>query len=322
MAAFPSITREEARVVGRAFREEVDVLVAIWARAEARLRELATDPELVALAQGGPENITAARQRQAVLMVQTRQAIEEMRAASAAWAREAIASQALAGSNAAVASAVEQGLTAVGVLGVANVPTIESLLEDILIDVDQAVDSANRTMRRHFRLTQQRLITEAEINLSLAISESRLENLDQRSKRLQRQFAKATAGGAFVEVAGRRFRLETYAELVGRTRLAEAASGAAFATTQDMGIDLVRVSDHGPTDPICNAFAGKVFSASGRDSRFPVLRQKPPFHPNCLHVLLPYVAELKTDDELRFAIARSRDEVGVGVSIGEFLAAA
>ena len=317
-----AITREEARVVGRAFDEEVDSLVAIWGRTEERLTALAADPELIALAQGGPQNITAARQRQAVLMGQVRQALGDLRASSTAWAQGALVDQALTGHNAALTSATEQGATVTGVLGVANVPVIESLFEEFSIDVDQAADSSNRTMRRHFRLTQQRLITEAEINLSLGISETRLENLDQRSKRLQRQFAQATGAGAFVEAGGKRFRLETYAELVARTRLAEAATEASFTTTQAMGIDTVRVSDHGSTDALCNRFAGKVFSVSGSDSRFPVLREKPPFHPNSLHVLLPFVAELKTDDELRFAIARSQDEVEVGVGIGDFLAAA
>lgn len=319
---FPPITREEARVVGRAFQEEVDSLGAIWVRTEARLRELAVDPDLLALAQGGPQNIAAARQRQAVLMGQVREALGDMRIASAAWAQESLAAQALVGHNAALLSATQQGFAVGGVLGVANVPVIESLFEDFMIDVDVAADSSNRTMRRHFRLTQQRLITEAEINQALAISETRLENLDQRTRRLQRQFAQATAAGAFVEAGGQRFRLETYSNLVAQTRLAEAASEASFTTIQAMGIDTVRVSDHGSTDAVCNAFAGKVFSTSGSDSRFPVLRDKPPFHPQCRHILLPFIPELKSDDELRFAIARSQDQVAVGVSMEEFLAAA
>ena len=53
-----------------------------------------------------------------------------------------------------------------------------------------------------------------------------------------------------------------------------------------VGSDVVQVSNHGTSTPICKQFEGKVFSLTGETSGLPVLSQRPGFHPNCKHVLV------------------------------------
>ena len=61
-------------------------------------------------------------------------------------------------------------------------------------------------------------------------------------------------------------------------------------TSLQYGNDLVQVSVHAMNEPpgdICYQYQGRVFSISGNDPNFPQLTDRPPFHPNCEHVLLP-----------------------------------
>ncbi len=98
---------------------------------------------------------------------------------------------------------------------------------------------------------------------------------------------------AFVDRLGRKWRLDTYAEMVARTTTREAASIATLNTCQEFDLDLVRITTHYPTCPICAPLQGKVYSISGKDNRYPMLtdERRPPIHPRCRHVLAPYVRD-------------------------------
>jgi len=313
---FPPINRTEAQIVGRVFEDEVRDLIDIWNTTEQRLIELGRDPIFFASLGSGASGAAAAQQRATELIREVRSALQSMTSATITWS-DALFVQAGAAATFTVESAATQGLTA-GALGAPNADSIRLILEDLLTDTEFAESSALRTMRRFYRNTQQTVLPEGVINANLAISEARMENVSQRSRRLANEFDKVVGQGKFVLVNGQRFQLTTYADLVGRTRLVEANTVGSLRTNVAMGNDLVRVSDHGKTDPNCDRFAGKVFSISGQSRRFPRLREVPPFHPRCKHILLPFVTEFKSPRELEFAEARSRDRVEAGVSIEEF----
>ena len=73
-----------------------------------------------------------------------------------------------------------------------------------------------------------------------------------------------------------------------RTTAAEARSEATVNTLVDRGVDLVTVSKHPHPNDVCSRFEGRVFSISGGHPRYTKLRERPPFHPNCRHVLREY----------------------------------
>jgi hypothetical protein len=87
--------------------------------------------------------------------------------------------------------------------------------------------------------------------------------------------------------------------MVARTTTREAASVAAINECKEFDVDLVQISTHYPTCEICAPLQGKVFSISGKDKRYPKLTDeyRPPFHPNCRHVLTPYVREFDDNAE-------------------------
>lgn len=95
---------------------------------------------------------------------------------------------------------------------------------------------------------------------------------------------------AFVDKGGRRWSLSAYARMVTRTTTREAASVGMKNRLIEHGKDLVMVSEHRKSCPICRPFQGKTYSLTGRSRNYPKLDPLPPFHPNCRHVMLPTTA--------------------------------
>lgn len=107
---------------------------------------------------------------------------------------------------------------------------------------------------------------------------------------------------AFIDTRGREHRLTSYAEMCARTVTREATNAGMSDTMQSLGEDLVQFSSHFGTCKTCAPYVGRVFSLTGRDSRYPRLSNVPGFdkgyqtiHPNCKHVLRPYIEEFDKD---------------------------
>lgn len=118
---------------------------------------------------------------------------------------------------------------------------------------------------------------------------------------------------AFVDKAGRKWSLHTYASMVLRTasRQAEVLS----VLTQDQEWDLYKISKHGTTCRLCAPFEGRVYSKSGTSHDFPPLaaafgKMDPGgpdtlenswlnIHPNCLHQLIRWTPMGRSDEEIQ-----------------------
>lgn len=96
-------------------------------------------------------------------------------------------------------------------------------------------------------------------------------------------------GEDFIEVNGRHFSLDYYAELVARTRLREAQTEATKNMCSEYDNDLVEFSAHNSPCALCAPFEGGVYSISGRHPVYPPLtdEETPPIHPNCEHSISP-----------------------------------
>lgn len=100
---------------------------------------------------------------------------------------------------------------------------------------------------------------------------------------------------------GRPMKLESYATMVARTTTAEATNKGTMQTMKDLGRDLVRMTSHFSSCPICVVYEGRVYSMSGRDPDYPALSEAfdgyGTIHPNCTHRLVPYIKEFDDDAE-------------------------
>lgn len=101
---------------------------------------------------------------------------------------------------------------------------------------------------------------------------------------------------------GRMISLDAYAQTVARSTTAEATNKATLNQLTELGYDLVKMTEHATSCPICLPLQGRVYSISGKDKRYPPLNvaHSGPYaniHPNCRHRLFPYIEALADDIE-------------------------
>lgn len=104
--------------------------------------------------------------------------------------------------------------------------------------------------------------------------------------------------------------LDTYANMVVRSTTREAGNQAMENQLSENGYDLVEMSTHYPTCEVCAPLQGRVYSISGKDKRFPALSIAfssgyHNVHPNCRHVIVPWIESLQTPEEVQAAIVKS-----------------
>ena len=169
---------------------------------------------------------------------------------------------------------------------------ISALSDQMALDMLEANETMLNNSTRLIRATQQRVLSETTINRALAEGLAGGESRRQISRTLEKQFAAQIEEGKLITAGGRNFQPGPYAELVTRTRTREAASWGTINTQADYGLDLVQVSTHESEVDVCTPYAGRIFSLGGNNPDFPMLDRRPPFHPNCKHVLMPVSASI------------------------------
>lgn len=104
---------------------------------------------------------------------------------------------------------------------------------------------------------------------------------------------------------GREIKLDSYASMVARTTTAEATNKASMQAVQDLGYDLVQITQHFSSCPICAVYEGRVYSISGKSKDYPPLSEAfrggySTIHVNCTHRAVPYFPQYdKNADELK-----------------------
>ncbi len=110
---------------------------------------------------------------------------------------------------------------------------------------------------------------------------------------------------------GTQMPVDKYAAMLARTTRAETENLSMIQQALREGIDLVECDEISPTCDTCAVYQGRIYSISGKDSRYPALYQTAfksgysIIHPNCRHSWFPYHAELYSDAEKREALDRS-----------------
>jgi hypothetical protein len=186
------------------------------------------------------------------------------------------------------------------------------LYEDALASIVTGLNAGKNAMYRLTRLTQQRLIDEFLIE-TLTAEGVEIGNLGYTVGNIYRELLNRLDEGQFVIIdtvyktgvkKGQPLTLHYkpgyYAEMVARTKFHEAQAQGALLTAMNYGTDLIQVSWHNTTTPICIPHEGMIYSISGTHPMFPPLMDTPPYHPNCLHLLYPTFEEgLRTQGTLQ-----------------------
>lgn len=92
---------------------------------------------------------------------------------------------------------------------------------------------------------------------------------------------------ALIDKSGRTWELETYAEMLIRTKAVEARNRGVVNRMAENNYDLVQVSDHG-ADDVCGEWEGEILSISGETPGYKTVAEAEAdglFHPNCRHAI-------------------------------------
>lgn len=102
--------------------------------------------------------------------------------------------------------------------------------------------------------------------------------------------------GALKDKGGKTWDLDTYAEMLFRTKAVEARNRGLINRVAENDYDLVQVSDHNANCDLCSPWEGKILSVSGATEGYDTVAEAEAdglFHPNCRHainVLIPSLA--------------------------------
>jgi len=192
------------------------------------------------------------------------------------------------------------------------------LTADAIADMTSALVQGNLRISRFTRKTQQSLIAESLVDRTVinAISAGNLSvnKILSRQGTLANSLINQVENGRFITIIDkngnpRNYRASYYAEMVSRTKFHEAQAESTKILANNYNSDLVRISNHNTTTEICQQYEAKIFSLSGKDKRFPILDQVPPFHVNCLHVMsVTFVETLESTGQLQAFSDFSRGE--------------
>lgn len=110
-------------------------------------------------------------------------------------------------------------------------------------------------------------------------------------------------GNQLIAVGGWTGKVRTYAEMVLRTRTAEAQREGQVERQLSLGVDLAQITGSNSSN-FCTRFVGLVVVVRGdARSQYPSLSELPgggpPFHPNCTKNLRAFVAELVDEGRVR-----------------------
>jgi len=164
---------------------------------------------------------------------------------------------------------------------------VNTLTDAVAADLLIANGTIKKQVTGYIRKTQQVLLQDKAITKMIAEGTITGEARTAISTTMLNEFRKKIGRGGFIVINGRNYRPEAYAELVARTRMAEASTQGVINTSLQYGEDLVQWSVHADSCEICQQLQGRIFSISGNDSEFPALNERPPAHPNCECALLP-----------------------------------
>jgi hypothetical protein len=132
---------------------------------------------------------------------------------------------------------------------------------------------------------------------SIRYSEIENKNVSEYIKnKLKREFEIKFQDEKYLQIIDkngkvRNYRIDYYSELVSRTRMADAQIEGVIKESEQNNIFLFRVTSHGTKTPICKKHEGVVYTSDPLNTEYEFLssENKPTYHPNCQHGLLPYV---------------------------------
>ena len=165
--------------------------------------------------------------------------------------------------------------------------SIHKELVDIFVDeISSRFEDVTNTIARSVSDKFRKIQLEATISTAFGTG-----TLAEAQKVIKNDLLKQGITG-FVDKSGRRWNMETYAEMASRTVLMKAHTKAIETEFTSHGEDLVKVSEHPMSCPKCDPYQGAVLSITGKTGGYATVeeaRNDGLFHPRCRHAISLYV---------------------------------
>jgi hypothetical protein len=113
----------------------------------------------------------------------------------------------------------------------------------------------------------------------------------------------------FVDKAGKKWNMTSYAEMVSRTTTAEAFNAGTMDRILETGHDLVKIDVIPTVCPICSRWAGKIISLTGKTEGYPTMEDAKAdgmFHPRCRHSFSIWIPGMEEEKVI------TKEEVPIG----------
>jgi hypothetical protein len=126
---------------------------------------------------------------------------------------------------------------------------------------------------------------------TLAEAYIRGETPQEAARRLKRGLGNRGVH-SFTDRANKSWSMGNYTDMVVNTVAMEADTHAQLVRIQEVGLDLVKVSDHAEECPRCRPWEGKILSVTGKTPGHATVddaKRAGLQHPRCAHALMPYV---------------------------------
>ena len=268
------------------FEAKIKTLKAIYSKAKSDL-----------LAQLARVDLTEAAQiRAKAILAQVDVIVKGLNKSAYSWTRKEIPGSYRTGVDIAAEMLKKYRVTSkVDVFASIHTRAAEALVDDMAVSMLYANNSIQKEFHRLLMTTQQRVLEDKAITRMIA--EGAIEGQARRtvSDKILGELKNKLGEGKFIEINGRSYSPDKYAELVARTRMSEASNIGLKNTALDYGLDLVQWDTHSEICEICQQYAGRVYSISGNDPDFPKLEEEPPLHPNCKCHIYPITKQAIED---------------------------
>lgn len=230
------------------------------------------------------------RQQSASLVAQITFILDDLDHTTLAWSKETIT----AGFDRGYASKIISTANAADTVGEAaklarfstlNKGTVDALIADTYNDLLAATHNTKVRIKNIVRrVTSEQMISKASQQLGRKTTNRAIINQLTKSGLSKTILADGWVG--ITDKAGRRWKLNTYVDMVSRTKLHQAYIEGVKRKGDDRGYDLAVISSHGAKDG-CSMYEGAIVSMSGNTPGYPtyddMLSSGVIFHPNCKH---------------------------------------
>jgi vacuolar-type H+-ATPase subunit F/Vma7 len=189
------------------------------------------------------------------------------------------------GSQQAVADASKLGLTLDKTgFGQVHKEAIQALTEDAYLDFAAGIEGVRRAGRGFVSE-----IVKKKINERIVSGQLEGKALDTVKKEIK-QLVEDTGFTALVDRGGKHWSIDSYAEMLVRTHVIKANGEGTKNRLLTNQVDLVEISKHNSSCPICQPYEGEVYSLTGGSKGYKKAPELP-IHPNCRHTYLPYIED-------------------------------